>query len=81
VTESRRLTFEEFRGFLSETLGVAEAALTPDARFLGDLGIDSIKLVELMFQIELRLGVRVPSDAAWEIQTVGQAYEYYVQNT
>jgi len=73
------MTFDEFRAFLSETLGVAEAALTPDTHFLADLAVDSLKMVELMLQFELQLGTKVSSDAAWDILTVGDAYEFYQQ--
>jgi len=79
MAEINILSFDEFRRVLSDTLGIAEAALTPGAHFLNDLAIDSLKLVELMLQIG-RLGVNVPSDAAWEIQTVGDAYNYYVSH-
>ncbi len=73
------MSFDEFRGFLSDTLGVAHVALTSDAYFLNDLGIDSLKLVDLMLQFELQLGMSVPSEVAWEIQTVDDAYKYYVK--
>jgi acyl carrier protein len=73
------MSFNEFRRFLSDALGIVDAALTPDAYFLNDLGIDSLKLVDLMLQFELQLGMSVPSEAAWEIQTVDDAYNYYVE--
>ena len=72
------LSFAEFRGFLSDTLGVAAASLDRDAHFVGDLAVDSLKLVELILQFQLQLGVEVPTDAAWEIQTVGDAYDFYL---
>jgi acyl carrier protein len=72
------LSFSEFTEFLSDTLGVAAVALERDASFLGDLAVDSLKLVEIILQFELQLGIAVPTDAAWEIQTVGDAYDYYV---
>ena len=72
------MSFDEFRSFLSDTLGVVEVALTPDASFLNDLGIDSLKLVDMMLQFELQLGISIPSEVAWEIQTVNDAYKYYV---
>jgi len=81
VSTTTHLSFDEFRMFLSETLGVAAAALDPDASFIGDLAVDSLKLVELMLQLELQLGIDVPMDAAWEIQTVGDAYDHYVDQT
>ena len=79
MAERRLLSFEEFRGLLSETLGVAQAALTWEAHFLNDLAIDSLKLVELLLQLERQVGKRIPTEAAWEILTVGEAYDYYVR--
>ena len=73
------MSLDEFQGFLSDTLGIAQTALTPDTYFLNDLGIDSLKLVDLMLQFELQLGMRVPSEVAWEIQTVEDAYKYYIK--
>ncbi len=71
------MTFDEFRGFLSDTLGVAEVTLRPDTHFLSDLAVDSLKMVELMLQFELQLGRKVSADAAWDILTVGDAYKFY----
>ncbi len=71
------MTFEEFRGFLSETLGVAMPTLQRDTHFLADLAVDSLKMVELMLQFELQLGRKVSADAAWDILTVGDAYNFY----
>ncbi len=73
------LSFDEFRQFLSNVLGIAEMALTPDAHFMNDLAIESLKMVELILQLEHRLGIRIPSDMAWEIETVGDAYNYYLK--
>ncbi len=70
-------SFDEFRSFLSETLGVAEQALTPEVNFLYDLGIESLKLVELLLALELRLGHKIPLDQAWEIETIDDAYQFY----
>ena len=75
------LSLPEFQSFLSNTLGIAEVAVTPDAHFLSDLGIDSLKLVELMLQLELQLGITIPSEAAWEMQTVNDAYSYYLSQS
>ncbi|NIV29031.1 MAG: acyl carrier protein [Anaerolineae bacterium] len=71
------MSFDEFRGFLSDTLGVAEATLDADTHFLSDLAVDSLKMVELMLQFELQLGRKVSADAAWDILTVGDAYKFY----
>jgi acyl carrier protein len=78
MVDTRVLSFGEFQQFLSDTLSIAASALTPDASFLNDLGVDSLKLVDLMLQFERQLGLSIPTEAAWEISTVGEAYDYYV---
>ncbi len=80
MADKMPLTFDEFRSFLAETLAVEEDDLKPETSFLNDLAIESLKLVELMLQMELKLGVSVPAEVAWEIQTVGDAYNYYSNN-
>ena len=72
------LSFDEFKAFLSDIFGVASIVLDRDTHFMGDLAVDSLKLVEMILQFELELGIEVPTDAAWEIQTVGDAYDYYI---
>lgn len=79
-TEISTMSFEEFQRFLSSTLGVAESALAPEATFLVDLAIDSLKMVELMLQMERQLDIKISSDDAWTILTVGDAYEFYVEH-
>lgn len=70
------LSFEEFRRMLSEELAVHEEKLTPEASFIMDLGVDSIRMVEMMLRME-ELGVSLSPEATWQIQTVGDAYDYY----
>jgi acyl carrier protein len=54
---------ELIRRFLVDRLGVAEAAVVPEA-VLGELGVDSLMLAELMFEAEDRLGIEISSDQA-----------------
>jgi len=73
------MSFEEFRRVLAEVLLVDEAKLTREASFLNDLMVDSIRWLEMALTIE-RLGVQIPTEALWDIQTVGDSYEYYLRN-
>ena len=77
---ANKLSFGEFQVFLSNTLSIAVDELTPDASLLNDLAVDSLKLVELMLRFENQLGVSIPSQDAWEINTVGDAYNYYADH-
>ena len=70
------LSFPEFRVLLADLLRAEPAQLLPDACLVTDLGVDSLRLVELLLRLE-ELGVEISPDAVWEIETVGDAYHYY----
>jgi acyl carrier protein len=54
---------ELIRRFLVDRLGVAEAAVVPEA-VLSELGVDSLMLAELMFEAEDLLGIEISSNQA-----------------
>jgi len=70
------MPFEDFKRILAEELQIEESRIVPEATFLGDLLIDSIKLVELMLRLE-EMGLTIPLEAAWDVETVGDAYKLY----
>jgi acyl carrier protein len=78
-TLSGRLSFNEFKKILAKELLVSEEKLVPEASFITDLAVDSIRLVEMILRFE-ELGVKIPAELAWQIQTVGDAYQYFVSN-
>ncbi len=47
--------------------------------YTGDLLADSIQLVNLMLRLE-EVGITIPIEAAWEVETVGDAYVVYTQH-
>ena len=49
------------RDFLQERLGVAPDRVVPEAT-LANLGVDSLMMLELMFEFEDRCGIKLPSD-------------------
>jgi len=73
------ITFEEFQRMLADVLQMDKNQLTPDASFVTDLMVDSIKLVELMLGLEEN-GINIPMEAAWDVQTVGDAYRVYKES-
>lgn len=79
TTNSRPQTYDEFVIFLSKVLLVEKEKLTPETSFTDDLYIDSLNLVEMALSIE-KLGVSIPVEAYWEIRTVGDAYQTYVEH-
>ncbi len=76
-TTTHPITFEEFKSVLAEILMVGEDRLTPEASFLNDLSVDSIKWLEMALTLE-QLGVGLSAEAVWEIHTVGEAYQRYL---
>ena len=70
------VTFEEFRRVIAQELQVREDQVVPEASFVEDLFADSMQLVKLMLCME-EMGIGIPMERAWEIETVGDAYQLY----
>lgn len=52
-------TLELLRQYLQKKASIDPAKVTPEAR-LEDIGVDSLILIDLMFELEESLNVRVP---------------------
>jgi acyl carrier protein len=59
-----------------EQLGVSENEVVPEAKFIDDLGADSLDLVELVMALEEEYGIEISDEEAEGILTVGDAIEY-----
>ena len=70
--EKRGISLEAFRAIVAKALGVETERIVRDASFVGDLAADSIKLVEMMLDLEER-GIEIPGELAWELETVDDA--------
>lgn len=57
VTEND--VYQIIRGILIDALGVEEEDVRPEARLTDDLGAESIDYLDIFFQIEKKLGVRI----------------------
>ena len=77
--KSESIPYGEFTTMVAEVLLIEQEKLTPETSFSNDLFIDSLKMVEMALRIE-QLGVSIPTEAYWEIQTVGDAYEAYLNH-
>jgi acyl carrier protein len=64
-----------------EHLGVEDGQVKPEAKFIDDLGADSLDTVELVMAFEEEFGVEIPDDAAEKIQTVGDAIKFIESNS
>jgi acyl carrier protein len=61
----------ELAELISTAAGVEPQRVTDDARLDGDLGIDSLTLVEIVVAVEDRFGLVIPDDEWSRFQTVG----------
>ncbi len=70
------ITLEEFRRLIARELHIDESRVRPEASFVDDLFADSIRLVEMMLRLKEQ-GITIPMDEAWNVKTVGDAYQVY----
>ena len=59
-----------------EQLGVKESEVKFDARFVEDLGADSLDTVELVMALEEEFSIEISDEDAEKAKTVGDVVEY-----
>ena len=69
-------TLEKVTEIIIDKLGVDKSKITPKAKFIDDLGADSLDTVELIMQFEEEFEIEIPDDAAEKILSVNQAITY-----
>ena len=67
---------DKVKKIVVEQLGVSEDQVTPEAKFIEDLGADSLDLVELVMAFEEEFGSDIPDEDAEKLTTVGKAISY-----
>jgi acyl carrier protein len=72
---------ERVKEIICEQLGVEESEVTPAAKFIEDLGADSLDTVELVMAFEEEFDLEIPDEDAEKITTVGDATQYIKDNS
>ncbi len=67
---------DKVKDIIVEQLGVNPEQVTPQAKFIEDLGADSLDTVELVMAFEEEFNVEVPDEEAEKLQTVGDVVKY-----
>ena len=67
---------EKVKEIIVEQLGVEEDDVTPAAKFIEDLGADSLDTVELVMALEEHFDIQIPDEDAEKITRVKEAVEY-----
>ncbi len=73
-------TFDKISEVIADKLGVEPAKITPEAKFVEDLGADSLDTVELIMQLEDEFNIEIPDEEAEKLTTVGSVAEYIEKN-
>ena len=68
--------YDKIKEIIIDKLGIDDGKITMDAKFIDDLGADSLDTVELIMQFEEEFGVEIPDEEAEGLLTVGQAVDY-----
>ena len=67
---------QRVKDIIVEQLGVKPEQVVPSAKFIEDLGADSLDTVELVMALEEEFGIEVPDDQAEKLQSVGDVMKY-----
>jgi len=67
---------EKVKDIIVEQLGVGVDQVTTEAKFIEDLGADSLDTVELVMAFEEEFEIEVPDEDAEKLQSVGDVISY-----
>lgn len=67
---------QKIKEIIVEQLGVKAEQVVPEAKFIEDLGADSLDTVELVMALEEEFGQDIPDEEAEKLQTVGDVIKY-----
>jgi acyl carrier protein len=68
--------FDDVRNIIVEQLHVPPEKVTLEAKFIEDLGADSLDTVELIMALEEKFGLQISEEEAQKLDTVGKAVSY-----
>ena len=67
---------DRIKKIIVEQLGVNEDQVKPEAKFIEDLGADSLDTVELVMALEEEFETEIPDEDAEKLQSVGDVIKF-----
>jgi len=71
---------DKVKEIIAKELEVDVKQLTPEAKFIEDLGADSLDIVELVMALEEEFNLEIPDEDADKLKSVGDAMNYLKQH-
>lgn len=68
--------FEKLKAIIVNYVDVEEDAITPESRFMEDLGFTSFDFMSMLGELEDEFDIELDEQEAADIHTVGEAAEY-----
>ncbi len=65
------MVYEKLREIIATQFGIDESSITENTDIVGDLGADSLDVVEMMMSLEDEFAVTIEDDKIAELKTVG----------
>ena len=67
--------FEKLQAIIADVLNVSPETITPDTRFVDDLGADSLDIFQIIMGIEEDFDIEIDNEEAEKITTVQDAVD------
>ena len=67
---------DKIKQIIADQLGVKKEEVTDNAKFVDDLGADSLDTVELVMALEEEFGIEIPDEEAEKLATAGDAMRH-----
>ncbi len=74
-TDVTTLDPEELRGFVADVLDLDRESVTDDAHFTTELGVDSLKALEVLVGLERRYRIKISEDEVRDMTTFAEVRE------
>ena len=68
--------YDKIKEIIIDKLGVEDGKITMEAKFIDDLGADSLDTVELIMQFEEEFDIEISDEDAEGLTTVGNSIDY-----
>lgn len=69
------MEYEKIKKVIVDVLGVDEGEVTPETKFIDDLGADSLDIYQIIMGLEEEFDIEIQADEAEQIVTVADVTE------